>query len=101
MTKTISIVVAALVVAAGFLLWQRDHDGAGSMTNGEMLRDDSAAQIATESDVAYVEGAKGYFARPEADGDYPGVVLIHENRGLRQEIRDTAGSSRRRTRRGP
>jgi carboxymethylenebutenolidase len=33
---------------------------------------------------------KGYLARPKADGTYPGVVVIHENRGLTDHIRDVA-----------
>ncbi len=61
-----------------------------SMTNSQMLETDNQTPIITESDVEYFPGAKGYFARPEAEGNYPGVVMIHENRGLRPEIRDTA-----------
>src|SRR5690606_20884886 len=40
--------------------------------------------------VEYFEEAQGYFARPEAPGEYPGVVMIHENRGLRPEIKQAA-----------
>jgi carboxymethylenebutenolidase len=32
----------------------------------------------------------GYLARPAAEGTYPGVVVIHENRGLTDHIRDVA-----------
>jgi carboxymethylenebutenolidase len=31
---------------------------------------------------------KAYVARPKADGKYPGVVVIHENRGLNPHIED-------------
>jgi carboxymethylenebutenolidase len=31
-----------------------------------------------------------YLARPSADGTYPGVIVIHENRGLTDHIRDVA-----------
>ena len=31
---------------------------------------------------------KGYMARPTADGKYPAVVVIHENRGLNPHIED-------------
>lgn len=31
-----------------------------------------------------------YLARPKAAGNYPGVVVIHENRGLNDHIRDVA-----------
>lgn len=32
----------------------------------------------------------GYLARPQAEGAYPGVIVIHENRGLTDHIRDVA-----------
>lgn len=45
-------------------------------------------------DVAYAGGQgemKGYLARPaDASGKLPGVVVIHENRGLNPHIRDVA-----------
>ncbi|HWO07166.1 MAG TPA: dienelactone hydrolase family protein [Candidatus Paceibacterota bacterium] len=40
--------------------------------------------------VSYFQGANGYFVRPTAAGNYPGVVMIHENRGLRPEIKQAA-----------
>lgn len=54
-----------------------------------MQEQPQAVQIHGE-DVPYFEGANGYFVRPAAMGTYPGVVLIHENRGLRPEIRQAA-----------
>ena len=30
----------------------------------------------------------GYFARPESEGPFPGVVIIHENQGLTAHIQD-------------
>ena len=33
---------------------------------------------------------KGYLARPKAEGKYPTVVIIHENRGLTPHIEDVA-----------
>ena len=33
-------------------------------------------------------GGKGYLAKPKAEGKYPGVLVIHENRGLNPHIRD-------------
>jgi carboxymethylenebutenolidase len=36
------------------------------------------------------DGGNGYFARPKADGKYPGVIVIHENRGLNPHIKDVA-----------
>ena len=36
------------------------------------------------------EGGKGYLATPKAEGKYPGVLVIHENRGLNPHIKDIA-----------
>jgi carboxymethylenebutenolidase len=36
------------------------------------------------------DGGNGYFARPKADDKYPGVIVIHENRGLNPHIKDVA-----------
>ena len=33
---------------------------------------------------------EGYLSRPKGKGPYPGVILIHENRGLNDHIRDVA-----------
>ncbi|NWJ46614.1 MAG: dienelactone hydrolase family protein [Chloroflexi bacterium] len=32
----------------------------------------------------------GYLAKPKASGTYPGIIVIHENRGLTDHIRDVA-----------
>ena len=33
-------------------------------------------------------GIKGYLVRPKAEGNYPAVLVIHENRGLNPHIKD-------------
>lgn len=35
-------------------------------------------------------GGSGYFVKPSAEGKYPGVIVIHENRGLNPHIKDVA-----------
>ncbi len=35
-------------------------------------------------------GGAGYLAKPSAEGKYPGVIVIHENRGLNPHIKDVA-----------
>lgn len=46
----------------------------------------------TGSDVTFQGDAaiSGYLAQPVAEGSYPGVIVIHENRGLTDHIRDVA-----------
>jgi carboxymethylenebutenolidase len=46
----------------------------------------AGADVTFQSDTA----VNGYLARPKADGTYPGVIVIHENRGLTDHIRDVA-----------
>lgn len=87
----IYILILVVLVAAGVYWYQTK--GAGNnelMTNSETLKSERNLPIVTESNVNYFEGASGFFARPEAEGNYPGIVVIHENRGLRPEIRSAA-----------
>lgn len=71
------------LIALGGGAWYYSNGASQSMNNTDNT------EITTD-DVTYYEGATGYFVRPKGDGKYPGVVLIHENRGLRPEIKKTA-----------
>lgn len=92
MQKGIYIVVFIFIIAiVGYLWWTKDRTTSPSVVkNSDMLQTENNTPILTETDVEYFPGARGYFVRPEAEGTYPGVVMIHENRGLRPEIRQTA-----------
>jgi carboxymethylenebutenolidase len=46
----------------------------------------TGADTTFQSDTAI----SAYLARPSAEGSYPGVIVIHENRGLTDHIRDVA-----------
>ncbi|MCC7364753.1 MAG: dienelactone hydrolase family protein [Dehalococcoidia bacterium] len=53
----------------------------------------TATSDAQTSDVRITGGAYerlGYLARPQAAGTYPGVVIVHENRGLNEHTKDIA-----------
>ncbi len=93
-TKII-IGLAILAIIAGGVWWTYKNGDADHQSNGEgrnvtLMQNGDGVDIVTEDEVAYFEGASGYFARPEAEGEYPGVVMIHENRGLRPEIKEAA-----------
>lgn len=90
MNKIIYILIGVVVLVGGVLAWMSWRESAGEVKNAEMMKTDSKAEIIVESDVEYFPGAKGYYAEPKISGNYPGVVIIHENRGLRPEIKDTA-----------
>jgi len=52
----------------------------------ELVPEDDPAIAAEEAEIA--PGIKGYLVRPKAEGTYPAVLVIHENRGLNPHIRD-------------
>jgi carboxymethylenebutenolidase len=71
----------------------------GSLIAFSMLHPNSSeAQISKENDPKLVteniqyKGASGqvlaYLARPKAEGRYPAIVVIHENKGLQPHIKD-------------
>jgi carboxymethylenebutenolidase len=49
-------------------------------------------ELETENITYKIEAGemKGYLARPKKKGKYPGVIVIHENRGLNAHIEDVA-----------
>jgi len=55
-------------------------------TNVSLLLSDKQTELFSEN-AEYFSGATGFYVRPKAEGTYPGVVMIHENRGLRPEIK--------------
>lgn len=95
-TLLIGIIAIVLLGAGGWFLFnnnQSKEQQEASMlapTNADALQTNVDTPIATEENVSYFPEAKGYFVYPEKKGTYPGVVMIHENRGLRPEIKQTA-----------
>lgn len=51
---------------------------------------DDPAVTAGDATVAGDVEIQAYLVRPSAEGSYPGVIVIHENRGLTDHIRDVA-----------
>ena len=95
----IIIIVVLLGVGAWYLFGSNspEHgmpapDGTSELSgkNVELMYNADGLPISTREDVEYYPGAKGYFVMPEVPGNYPGVVMIHENRGLRPETKQAA-----------
>lgn len=84
-------IVVLTVIGIGFVLMRPKTDTKMEerQTNGEMLQTVNETKIIA-TDVVYFEGANGYFVQPAASGTYPGVVMIHENRGLNSGVRSMA-----------
>ena len=59
-------------------------------TDGITIKQDDPRINAGPLSPKAADGAEliGYFARPRAEGRYPGVLVIHENRGLTEHIKD-------------
>jgi carboxymethylenebutenolidase len=63
----------------------------GSSYDSEKIVPTTQMPLTTKAEtVSYVSGVNGYLAQPETPGQYPGVVMIHENRGLRDEVKKAA-----------
>ena len=54
--------------------------------SAEIVPENDPAITAEEAEIA--PGIRGYLVRPSAEGTYPAVLVIHENRGLNPHIRD-------------
>ncbi len=91
--RKIGLLIAVLVIAGAFFALYTARNTSGpsddEMKNADMMRQEAKYEIESEM-VAYFGDVEGLFARPKGEGPFPGVVVIHENRGLRPEIRDTA-----------
>lgn len=98
---SVHIAIGLFIVIVALLLWrgsvwapQDIHDVPPMATsskdaNFELMKSAQTVPIVTES-VAYFPGRNGLYARPEAPGSYPGIVMIHEWWGLNETMRNTA-----------
>ena len=90
MSKYLAMLVI-LIGCIGFVLVQTSGQPQQEATGKNVdLMDDRAGLAILSDDVEYLPGVVGRYARPQEEGDYPGVVMIHENRGLRPEIKEAA-----------
>lgn len=83
MNYLLGVLALIILLGGGYWLYTNNATPPIDTSNSETVK-------ITTQDVAYFEGVNGYFVRPEGTGSYPGVVLIHENRGLRPEIKTAA-----------
>ncbi len=97
--KPIPMVIAiVLIVLVALIIINKNYftndsiknETTGEIKNADIMKTDSVIPIVVEENVKYFGDANGYFVYPKAPGNYPGIVMIHENRGLRPEIKETA-----------
>lgn len=84
----VNILVGLVLVVVGAVLISNSNKVPEQ--NVEAMLSSRNLPVTTQSDVAYFPDARGFYAEPEGDGVYPGIVMIHENRGLRPEIKTAA-----------
>lgn len=86
--KTTPIIIIILIIAVGaWILNREDKSTPGSTKTDGTLQGDNGTEIMHQENVEYFPGAKGYFVRPTEEEEFPGVLIIHDNTGLRPEIR--------------
>lgn len=90
---------AAILLVSGFSyaeLWARDQapvpaqprDQVGAASSITIKPDDPTISVKIESYPGKVCNLTGYLARPRKEGRYPAVIVIHENKGLAEHIKD-------------
>lgn len=94
MSRKTTAVVGMLAVLAVIASWKivefkQSASTEPTTTNSDMLVDADALPVTSE-EVQYTGAAKGLYAYPEVDGEYPGVIMIHEWWGLNDHIKEMA-----------
>ncbi len=90
MSSLPGIVVALVIILGGGYWLYMQNDSQAPAPQGAGMGTSTSGDVVAGNTVSYYEGAQGYFVRPEGSGTFPGVVMIHENRGLRPEIKQAA-----------
>ena len=61
-----------------------------SENNNSVIFATGEYDVETTDVVNYFENSNGYLAKPVVDGDYPGVIMIHEFWGLNDNVKEMA-----------
>src|SRR3990167_6877082 len=83
-----NIILVIIIVGAAILVYIYIKKDTEEMKNVEMLGRKGMSVIG--GDIAYFGNVRGFYAYPEKEGEYPGVVMIHEWWGLNDNIKDMA-----------
>lgn len=86
--KIIFAITLIILAALGGYYFGYDIGFEKAIEENSSMMSDELAVIA--DDVPYLSGVTGYFAEPQEEGDYPGVVMIHEWWGLNDNIKEMA-----------
>ncbi|MDO8728409.1 MAG: dienelactone hydrolase family protein [bacterium] len=81
-----NIIFIIIIVEVAVLIYMKKDTG--QIKNVEMLAKEGISVVG--EDVTYFNNVKGFYAYPEKEGEYPGVVMIHEWWGLNDNIKGMA-----------
>lgn len=99
-----TIIIVAILIGGAYYWWQRVEDRTTKQPPESAIVNVGDISTSTQSNTIeevekmpviasnpeYYNNVEGYFARPDASGSYPGVVMIHERWGLNENIRTMA-----------
>jgi carboxymethylenebutenolidase len=94
-SKIIALIFVIALAVGALYLWNPPTSMAPSSDDEiSMMSDDANIEpkfdeVVTE-EVVYHENISGYLARPDAEGQFPALILIHEWWGLNENIKDFA-----------
>ena len=83
-----NIILVIIIVGVAILVYIYMKKDNGEIKNLEMLSREGVAVIG--KDIVYFGNVRGFYAYPKKEGEYPGVVMIHEWWGLNDNIKDMA-----------
>lgn len=81
MKYILALVLLIVLIGGGYYWWMRD---------GGVSDDPNARYEVRSQSVSYFENAQGYYVAPTAEGNFPGVVMIHEWWGLNDQMKTQA-----------
>jgi carboxymethylenebutenolidase len=88
--KKLFVVLIIASLAGYFYVTQVTND-ASAPNEVDDASTETSEQMSTSSEmVTYYDETQGYLARPEGDGPFPTLILIHEWWGLNDNIKDLA-----------
>lgn len=99
MSKLLTLFLLAFLLLGGYYLYNKSTNVADEFhevpipVEGEKVSEALFTEKmydVNSTDVQYFENVTGYYSEPNVEGEFPGVVVIHEWWGLNSHIRDMA-----------
>lgn len=84
--------IILISVIGGFLLFRSVFKVTPPPSTGQNVISAKGSFDVESQNVSYYEKVEGFLAKPSKVGTYPGVVMVHGERGLNDEVREKARS---------